>query len=414
MSEEQSFVQFDTIKNGSFVFVNQPLVLTGVVSLDIKEVQLWIDGKQMAQSIPKSGDFVINIEFIEVGYMLNLELIAYNDEGRVIAAKNYLINAILEPLLSLTNVEANQKFSINESVVITGTADPTLASVELVLSGASIGEIEIPRSTDAYNFSFNHTFDSLGDNLSLAVRAYNNYGHIVKKVSYNISVVDLQDITDEFDIAAPTSDQISRNLSLWATYYYLPRYESRDFGIPLRDLQGDSLGPMLTNREWCMAAMEGSVNITMGDNEPVTYNYAGTSSGYEVNCSAYFSHNVSRTKFRHALGPYGDGIGQYKLVPYRTIAVDKNNIAYGSVVYIPAARGTVITLPNGSNVTHDGYFFAGDTGGVIKNSHIDVFIGISTQNPFSWVTSSSSNKFDAKIINDSEIIDRLMSKHNDL
>lgn len=66
----------------------------------------------------------------------------------------------------------------------------------------------------------------------------------------------------------------------------------------------------------------------------------------------------------------------YKLFPYRTIAVDKNHIAYGSVVFIPDAVGTEILKKDGKTFLHDGYFFAGDTGAAIKTNHIDVFTGI--------------------------------------
>jgi 3D (Asp-Asp-Asp) domain-containing protein len=64
-------------------------------------------------------------------------------------------------------------------------------------------------------------------------------------------------------------------------------------------------------------------------------------------------------------------VESYKLVPYRTIAVDPKVIPIGSVVYIPAIRG--IRLPTGE--THDGYFLAHDIGGAIKEKRIDIFVG---------------------------------------
>ena len=39
---------------------------------------------------------------------------------------------------------------------------------------------------------------------------------------------------------------------------------------------------------------------------------------------------------------YGDGVRNYKLMPYRTIAVDNTFISYGSIIYILLASGKII------------------------------------------------------------------------
>lgn len=62
----------------------------------------------------------------------------------------------------------------------------------------------------------------------------------------------------------------------------------------------------------------------------------------------------------------------YKLIPYRSVAVDPGQIDLGSVLYIPKAKG--ILLPEGS--THDGYFLAHDVGGAIKGNRLDLFVGM--------------------------------------
>jgi 3D (Asp-Asp-Asp) domain-containing protein len=69
--------------------------------------------------------------------------------------------------------------------------------------------------------------------------------------------------------------------------------------------------------------------------------------------------------------PYGIGVDNYKLIPYRTIAVDPAQILIGSIVFIPQAYGLV--LPNGE--IHDGFFFAHDTGSKIKGRCLDLFVG---------------------------------------
>src|SRR4029453_332777 len=100
-------------------------------------------------------------------------------------------------------------------------------------------------------------------------------------------------------------------------------------------------------------------------------------------------------------GPFGDGVEGMILVPLRSVAVDRRHIPYGSVIYIPQAHGEEVTLPSGNLATHDGYFYAADTGGAIKGNHIDVFGGVFTSNPFpSFITSNASRTFEAFLIND--------------
>ena len=148
------------------------------------------------------------------------------------------------------------------------------------------------------------------------------------------------------------------------------------------------------------------------DGSQVTYNYAGTSDAYKVDCSAYYNHPPShRVKFTKARGQYGDGVRNYLLVPFRSIAVDRKYFPYGSVFYIPAARGVEVPLPNGQKMIHDGYFFAADTGGLIKKNHIDVYIGVETKSPFRFISSNPKKTFKAYVIFDGQIKDYLEKIH---
>lgn len=214
-----------------------------------------------------------------------------------------------------------------------------------------------------------------------------------------------------FGFSEPESKHFSSgNLGTWATYYYLAKVStvSASEGYALRDLNGNALGPYLSREDWCTAALEGSVYVKDDD---TTYNYAGTASSNSVDCGSYYNYNTSRTKFRVANGHYGDGVRGYKLVPFRTIAVDPDVIPYGSVVYIPSAKGRVITLSSGEQVVHDGYFFAGDTGGAIEDNHIDVYLGPTAKNPFDFITSSEKGTFSAYIVSDHEVNDYLTNIH---
>lgn len=221
-----------------------------------------------------------------------------------------------------------------------------------------------------------------------------------------------EDERTRFDLAAPAA-ATSKKITLWATSYWLPQVDDKGTGFALRNMSGNPLGPYLTRREWCDAAMEGSIQVRDAGGELTTYNYAGTSSSHQVDCGPYFSHSPShKVKFRVARGEYGDGVKNYKLVPHRSIAVDPTYYPYGSVVFIPSAVGNRITLDNGDEIIHDGYYYAVDTGGLIKTNHIDVFRGTDERITQSWIKSSSSGTFSAYIVNDPEVKAFMERIHN--
>jgi 3D (Asp-Asp-Asp) domain-containing protein len=219
-----------------------------------------------------------------------------------------------------------------------------------------------------------------------------------------------------FDLAEPVGTQPGRAYSLWATYYNLHQAQAIGNGNPLLDPSGNHLGAELSNRDWCAAALQGSVLVTNGDRILGTYNYAGRGATQQVDCSVYYPRlrtvrDTSRVRFKRSNTPFGEGVSGFMLVPYRTIAVDRTVIPIGSVVYIPEARGQVLTLPSGATAVHDGYFYAADVGGAVRGNHIDVFIGSSRQNPFAFVRSTANSSFRAYLINDSQIRLALESLH---
>ncbi|MDD2716878.1 MAG: SH3 domain-containing protein [Candidatus Wallbacteria bacterium] len=59
------------------------------------------------------------------------------------------------------------------------------------------------------------------------------------------------------------------------------------------------------------------------------------------------------------------------VVTFHTLAVNKKELPFGGVYYIPKTRG--MKMPNGE--THDGYWFAHDTGGAFTSAHnrIDMY-----------------------------------------
>jgi 3D (Asp-Asp-Asp) domain-containing protein len=222
-----------------------------------------------------------------------------------------------------------------------------------------------------------------------------------------------------FDFPEPTPETKRDRLSLWATYYHVYSADVIDGGQPLFDNAGNELGPKLSDRDFCLAAVEGTVRVDTSPEGGVVYNYASHSTVAQVDCSAIVPHladNVKaalgKTRWAIAEGPFGDGVEGMILVPYRTIAVDPGVIPFGTVIYIPEARGRELPLTSSSSAMHDGYFYAADTGGAIKQNHIDVFAGITKENPFpSFVKSNRANTFEAFLISDPKISAALNELH---
>ncbi len=224
-----------------------------------------------------------------------------------------------------------------------------------------------------------------------------------------------------FKLTPPPKSKISQTKKAWATRYNLPHYKHSDAkdAIPLLDSKGRKLGPKLLRDEWCNAAMQGSVIIEK-DGEETVYNYATTAkttpTGKKLNCYTRYP-KTDYVRFKEANGEFGDGVKNYSLVPFRTIAVNPAMIPYGSVVFIKSAVGKKISI-NGKEYTHDGYFFAADTGGFKDKkdgsgkNQIDVFVGPKTNfNDFDWIKSNKKGTFDLSIINDPKIKQEMEKLH---
>ena len=82
--------------------------------------------------------------------------------------------------------------------------------------------------------------------------------------------------------------------------------------------------------------------------------------------------NVKATLYHAGAKGVGvlDSLG-CKVVPMRTLAVDKNVIPRRTVVFIKETVG--LRMPDGA--THDGYWYASDIGGAIKGQRVDLYTG---------------------------------------
>jgi 3D (Asp-Asp-Asp) domain-containing protein len=82
--------------------------------------------------------------------------------------------------------------------------------------------------------------------------------------------------------------------------------------------------------------------------------------------------NVKATLYHAGAKGVGvlDSLG-CKVVPMRTLAVDKSIIPRRTVVFIKETVG--LRMPNGE--PHDGYWYASDVGGAIKGQRVDLYTG---------------------------------------
>lgn len=75
--------------------------------------------------------------------------------------------------------------------------------------------------------------------------------------------------------------------------------------------------------------------------------------------------------------PWGYGVQNRALAPFRSVAVDRDVIEYGTGLYLAELDGVMMPgeAPWGAFV-HDGCVVAADTGGGIIGEHVDFFVGL--------------------------------------
>src|SRR5450755_3855401 len=64
------------------------------------------------------------------------------------------------------------------------------------------------------------------------------------------------------NIARPRAEEIVQSLTLYGTYYFIPTYPYLSSGIPVKDADGNLLGPRLAQNGFCRAGVEGSFHST--------------------------------------------------------------------------------------------------------------------------------------------------------
>jgi len=331
------------------------------------------------------------------------------------------------PPQSFVPINGSSLFNLSYRVVVDAATPERQAQVKQLIPSAFRASFDGQQVMQVGVFRDRATAESLQQQLnlqSLQARIISNRATatspilptpLIASASINTPLLATGTNQTAFNLPEPNSASALQNLSVWATYYTTHQAQNQSNGYPLLDPTGNSLGVALSERDWCAAALEGSVQIANGQSLLGVYNFAGRGDTDQVNCLPYYPtlKNISatnRVRFKPSNTPYGEGSNGNQLVPYRTIAVDRTLIPIGSVVYIPAARGVSVTLPSGDRAVHDGYFYAGDVGSAIKGNHIDVFLGIAKQNPFPFVKSTASATFNAYIVNAPSLKAMLMSQ----
>lgn len=105
--------------------------------------------------------------------------------------------------------------------------------------------------------------------------------------------------------------------------------------------------------------IEGTGQLTDGR----VFNYTGS-------CPCDFSPCF---RFEDDQHPWGSGSGNRPLVPFRSIAVDRDILTIGAKYYVLELDGVEMPGPAGFAFVHDGCVSADDTGGQIVGDHIDFF-----------------------------------------
>ena len=206
-----------------------------------------------------------------------------------------------------------------------------------------------------------------------------------------------------FALPAPPADALGQDLRLWGTHYHTEVVSPAAGGMESISLIGrddSAISAGLSVRDWCAAALQGSVSVRRQDGPARTYIYVDSNGPEQADCDQYLGQlpdgvklATRRARFKPLNHPMGCGTRRAPLMPFRTIAVDPAVIPMGQVIFVPQLRGLEFTL-DGKALYHDGYLIAGDHGGAVEGRHIDVFTNEDT--PLEKLFSgSSTDMFDA-------------------
>lgn len=215
-----------------------------------------------------------------------------------------------------------------------------------------------------------------------------------------------------FLLPEPAPQALGPELQLWGTNYHtpvvFPAPKSMPDVFPLIGRDGKSISPPLRQKDWCEAALQGTVSVK-ANGKTRGYAFIDDDGPEQTNCDAWLG-NLSdgvkvatrRARFAPVNHPMGCGVRSIPLMPFRTVAVDSSIIPIGTAIFVPELRGRPFRY-NGHDYVHDGYLFAGDRGGAIRGRHIDVFMTEDEETPFEDIFASTRTRtFAAHIVDDDD------------
>jgi 3D (Asp-Asp-Asp) domain-containing protein len=219
----------------------------------------------------------------------------------------------------------------------------------------------------------------------------------------------------------PKSTELGVRKTAFFSHYYVYSAKATAKGVPVLTAKDVALGANLSPLDFCLGGMEGTVRVTMSSGKSRTFNVVKAGSAL-VDCTTVKQPNgkflsrmfagTGRSRFIETSEPFGLGIRNYRLVPYRSMARKDALVLPGTVIYVPALREKMVTLPSGAKIAHDGYLFAADTGSRLKNTQIDLFTGVMKKNELPhFVTSKNTDQFPFYVIEDPEIKKALRAMH---
>lgn len=215
-----------------------------------------------------------------------------------------------------------------------------------------------------------------------------------------------------FALEAPPEESLGADLKLWATHYHTPILrpapETNPAAFPLINTKDEPISQPLSQRDWCEAALQGSVAVREGS-KLSAYVFVDAKGPEQTNCDQWLgslSTGVKSATRRARFKPIQDALGcdarNHPLIPFRTIAVDPAVIPLDSVIFVPELRGRNFEM-EGRTIAHDGYLFAGDRGGAIRGTHIDVFMVDKAAGPLEDLFASTDTRtFAAHPVDDSD------------
>ncbi|MDZ4762610.1 MAG: 3D domain-containing protein [Alphaproteobacteria bacterium] len=212
----------------------------------------------------------------------------------------------------------------------------------------------------------------------------------------------------KFLLDRPLADSLRDELELWATWYHMPTVQAsptKPGAVPLLGLDGKAISPPLSVRDWCDAAMQGSVWVDDLDGRRTAYVFVDDAGPEQTDCdhqfgdlSAGIKSATRRARFAAFHHPQGCDVRPMPLLPFRTVAVDPKRFKMGTILFVPELRDHGFWM-EGELYVHDGYDIASDRGGAIKGNHIDMFVASGGDAPFPDVISNfSGDTFTAYVV----------------